>query len=186
MDASRGYQFSDRQPIAVSPNGQYIAVCYRDPAEKVGRNGQLFYSSKGATFEAQGAMIRIFGTENEPRDLFPKSVRSWAPVWSPDGKKLAFFSDADGVVHLWIWWLHSNELQKIPDVIARPFFGFEVPEWFGDSRHLIFKGLTPSVAAELQNVGAIDDSTTDPNDRALTTCLLRADIESGNTEVLVP
>src|SRR5581483_4147125 len=111
---------TDRQPIAVSPDGRYIAVCARDPEEKEGRNGRR-YTSKGVTFEAQGMLMRIMGPENESRELFPKSTRSWAPVWSPDGTKLAFFSDSDGYARVWVWSPATNELKKVPEVVARPY-----------------------------------------------------------------
>jgi len=39
----------------------------------------------------------------QSKNLTQSKGSAWDPVWSPDGKTLAFYSDLDGAAHLWIW-----------------------------------------------------------------------------------
>ena len=64
---------------------------------------------------------------------------SWAPVWSPDGKRVAFYSDEGGSAGLWIWSLATRKALRFPGVIVRPFFGFETPRWSADSQGVLCK-----------------------------------------------
>src|SRR5437868_4060113 len=62
---------------------------------------------------------------------------SWSPVWSPDGKYLAFYSDRDGVANLWLWDRSMNRLHLASNAIVRPFFNSEVARWSSDSRQVL-------------------------------------------------
>jgi len=43
------------------------------------------------------------------------AATSWAPAWSPDGRYLAFYSDAGGLAQLWV-----REMAKRADAAGRP------------------------------------------------------------------
>jgi dipeptidyl aminopeptidase/acylaminoacyl peptidase len=76
---------------------------------------------------------------------------SWAPVWSPDGRRVAFYSDEGGTAGLWIWDRSTGRSTRIPDVIVRPFFGFETVQWAADGRRLIVKALPAGITVAQAN-----------------------------------
>jgi len=62
-------------------------------------------------------------------------------VWSPDGKKLAFYSDRSGQMSVWVWEQATGRLRQVSAVIARPHFWFELVRWTPDSRKVLCKVL---------------------------------------------
>src|SRR5690606_30038018 len=38
---------------------------------------------------------------------------SWHPAWSPDGMKLAYFSNETGAIHLWIYDVESQQRRPV-------------------------------------------------------------------------
>jgi dipeptidyl aminopeptidase/acylaminoacyl peptidase len=81
------------------------------------------------------------------------SGAAWAPVWSPDGRRLAFYADRDGRARLWVWDRDRDALRRVSHALVRPYFGFEQPRWSPDGRRLLVKllpeGLTLDAAAAL-------------------------------------
>src|SRR3970282_1994150 len=68
----------------------------RDVAPFVG-NGDLSPSAKRAVLEARGDIFTVPAEKGDVRNL-PRSpgVRERAPVWSPDGRLIAYLSDRSG------------------------------------------------------------------------------------------
>jgi dipeptidyl aminopeptidase/acylaminoacyl peptidase len=60
-------------------------------------------------------------------------------VWSPDGNRVAFYSDQGGTSGVWIWEKATGMVTRFPNVIPRPFFGFETIQWLSDSRRVLVK-----------------------------------------------
>lgn len=84
------------------------------------------------------------------RDAITKDVggsrgSSWGPVWSPDSRWLAFYSDRDGAARLWLWDVHTGALRRASDAIIHVFFEWEVPEWTSDSKRILVKLLPAGV-----------------------------------------
>jgi dipeptidyl aminopeptidase/acylaminoacyl peptidase len=136
--AMRG--LNGRSPIAFSPDGQWVSYTVEE-VETVPRATHQ-YSATGFPF-AEGdsrmaATVSEVKTGETIRLGFPKSS-SWAAVWSPDGSKVAFYSDEGGEPGLWIWDKATRKSERFTGVMARPFFGFEVARWSPDGGRILCK-----------------------------------------------
>src|SRR3546814_20896354 len=54
---------------------------------------------------------------------------NWSPAWSPDGGKLAFHSDRDGVPGVWVWNSKADTVRKVANLATRQSRGYECPWW---------------------------------------------------------
>jgi dipeptidyl aminopeptidase/acylaminoacyl peptidase len=142
----------DRSSIAYSPDGAWIAhtVTTSDFLSPKAR----FYSPTGVPL-AEGwsrreALLTNTRTGEEVR-LGGASSSSWGPVWSPDGTRVAFYSDEGGSAGLWVWDLATRRATRFPGVIARPFFGFELPRWSADGRTILCKLLPEKMTVSQAN-----------------------------------
>lgn len=133
-----------RSPINLSPNGEWIAhtieTVDRVPRDSAGRR----FSTTGFPFGEGDARMEATlsnGRTGEVVRLGSGAAASWAPVWSPDGARVAFYSDEGGTAGLWIWEAATRKSTRIPGLIVRPFFGFETVEWTADGQRLIVKAL---------------------------------------------
>jgi dipeptidyl aminopeptidase/acylaminoacyl peptidase len=145
-----------RMPIDLSPDGEWVAYTLADASrnESTGDVRYRYFSRTGAFQEAAGCDIWITNVRTgESRNLTGGEGTSWGPIWSPDARHLAFFSDRGGTAHLWIWDRASGSLREVDTVIPRPFFGFAGVRWTDDSRKVLLKalpeGLTVESAADL-------------------------------------
>ncbi|MDF2158261.1 S41 family peptidase [Algoriphagus sp. CAU 1675] len=100
-------------------------------------NPQLSPTGKRAIFEFRGEVITIPKENGDGRNITNSSASAErSPVWSPDGKLVAYFSDASGEYQLIISDQTGSSITKtiaIPD----PSFFFK-PEWSPDGLHIAF------------------------------------------------
>lgn len=100
-------------------------------------NPYLSPTGQRALFEFRGEIISIPKENGAGRNITNTSASAErAPSWSPDGQKIAYFSDASGEYQLVISDQTGSQIEKtinIPD----PSFFFQ-PEWAPDGRHLAF------------------------------------------------
>jgi Tol biopolymer transport system component len=54
------------------------------------------------------------------RELTSGSWRDSSPVWSPDGKRLAFLSDRDGSMQLHVMWADTREVAQLTRLERTP------------------------------------------------------------------
>ncbi|MDT8067071.1 MAG: prolyl oligopeptidase family serine peptidase [Terriglobia bacterium] len=148
--------FSNRMPISLSPDGEWVAYTVEDDRKVSGTKDEryMFYTPTGAFTEAIGCDVLVTNTRTgETRNLTQGKGTSSSAVWSPDGKLLAFYSDRTGTERLWIWNRATGEMRQLSDAIPRPFFNFQVPRWSPDGRSLLVKilpaGMTVEQAADL-------------------------------------
>jgi len=88
---------------ALSPDGSLVAFCVRAPGRASPTTHSGFLAN-GAPGWASGSEIRVINLiADEERVLTPNWGSSWHPRWSPDGRRLAFFSDRDGEPRVWLW-----------------------------------------------------------------------------------
>ncbi len=104
----------DTQNIALSPAGVRVAV------------------------EAHGDIFTVPAEKGDTRNLTktPGSAER-DPAWSPDGKSIAYFSDASGEYQLYIAEQSGMSPPKVIDLGPEPSF-FYAPRWSPDSKHIAY------------------------------------------------
>jgi hypothetical protein len=119
---------NQRAPIGFSSDGLWLAHTVtthdRVPRDSITSD----YTPTGVSLAEGDARMEARITRRETGEsllLGSSTSSSWAPVWSPDGARVAFYSDAGGDAGLWVWERETRTATRIPEVIVRPFFGQE-------------------------------------------------------------
>ena len=88
--------------------------------------------------EAHGEVFTVPVEKGDTRDLTrtPGSAER-DPSWSPDGKSVAYFSDASGEYQLYVRDQEGLQPPKVIDLGPEPSF-FYSPRWSPDSRHIAY------------------------------------------------
>ncbi|HOU00453.1 MAG TPA: protein kinase [Anaerolineaceae bacterium] len=69
------------------------------------------------------------------RRIFALASQTWSPAWSPDGQKLAFTSDANGSMAIWILDLETNTVRALT---TPPGYEAWSPSWSPDGQTVVF------------------------------------------------
>jgi dipeptidyl aminopeptidase/acylaminoacyl peptidase len=131
-------QFAAGVPFYFSPDGKYLAYTIvrgrNHTAEKQASSNIPWFAVAAEVY------VRNLQTDHE-QDISSGDNNSWGPVWSPDGRELAFFSDRDGTgkAKLWIWNAASQHLRKASDTAAKP----GPIQWSQDARTVLFSAFPP-------------------------------------------
>jgi tricorn protease len=100
-------------------------------------NASLSPTGQRALFEYRGELFTVPKEKGDWRNISHNSAAAdRSPIWSPDGKKIAWFSDASGEYQLMIG--DQEGLEK-PKVIAleKPTFFFK-PAWSPDGKYISY------------------------------------------------
>ncbi len=73
------------------------------------------------------------------RELTSGARNDSSPVWSPDGKRIAFLSDRDGTNQLHVMWLDTREMAQLTHLEQAP----GNLKWSPDGRSIAFTSFTP-------------------------------------------
>src|SRR6185436_7556236 len=150
--AQRGH--NSRSPINFSPDGEWIAHTIQG-IDRVPRDGgSRRYSATGFPFAEGDARMEATLSNVQTGEvvrLGAAGSASWAPVWSPSGERVAFYGDEGGAAGIWVWDRATRRASKVPNLVARPFFGFETPKWTPDSARLVAKVLPAGVTIAQAN-----------------------------------
>src|ERR671923_193596 len=91
-----------------------------------------------------GAEVRLTElTSGQTQVLTPGWGTSWGARWSPDGRRLAFYSDRNGVAQLWLWERESGASHLLCEEPTTMRFSFEGLRWLPDGRALVAKLRAP-------------------------------------------
>lgn len=100
-------------------------------------NASLSPTGQRALFEFRGEVITVPKEKGNARNLTNTSQSAErAPVWSPDGKQIAWFSDASGEYQLMIGDQEGLKAPKEIKLTGKSFY-FK-PAWSGDSKYISF------------------------------------------------
>jgi len=151
-EALAALHFPFATPVDLSPDGRWVAFTLQDDRRKeraaAGYTG-VFFTPTGVPGGSLGCDIWIANIQTgESKNLTESKGSSWAPVWSPDGNYLAFYSDRSGAARLWVWERPSGKLRQVSEEIVRPYFVAEVARWGPDSRSILVKILPEGMTIE--------------------------------------
>jgi tricorn protease len=107
------------------------------PAREV-ENVALSPTGMRVVAEAHGEIFTLPAEKGDVRNLTktPGSAER-DPSWSPDGKSIAYFSDASGEYQLYIRDQDGLQAPKVIDLGPNPSY-FYNPRWSPDSKHIAF------------------------------------------------
>jgi dipeptidyl aminopeptidase/acylaminoacyl peptidase len=169
-EAFKTLNFPPFIPISLSPDGKLVAYTLQDISRKAqtANEGSPSYDLTRTGVPRDALYCDVWTTDLDTgvaRNLTQYKGNSWGPVWSPDGKSLAFYSDRKGFQSLWIWERASGEMRQVSDAIIRARTETMVPRWTPDSRKIVTKvlpeGLTVAdVAAMLTSPEATTNTST--------------------------
>lgn len=98
-------------------------------------------TAKIALFEARGDIFSIPAENGEILNLTnTQGIREISPVWSPDGKEIAFFSDKTGEYELYL--LQNKKGSKPRQITKNSTAWKNSAEWSPKSTHLVYSDRT--------------------------------------------
>ena len=99
-------------------------------------SASLSPSGKRVLFEARGEIFAVPAEKGDTRNLTRASGSAErAASWSPDGKTVAWFSDAGGEYELVLANAHGDVQRRVE--MQKPSFPY-TPQWSPDSKHLSY------------------------------------------------
>ena len=101
------------------------------------RDFHLSPEGKRALFSARGEVFTVPAEKGNTRNLTQSSgAHDRAPVWSPDGKRIAWLSDATGEYEIW---LAASDGRTPPERLTTDGAVYRFgPSWSPDSKKLVF------------------------------------------------
>jgi tricorn protease len=122
-------------PITVRGDFPWARPHWEDVSDRLS-NGVLSPTGKRAAFEARGEIFTVPAEKGDIRNLTRSAgIAERAPAWSPDGQRIAWFSDAGGEYQLVIADQHGDEPRILQ--LPNPTF-FYTPVWSPDGKHLSY------------------------------------------------
>ncbi len=102
------------------------------------RNDAISPTGARAAFEAHGEIFTIPAEKGDTRNLTnTPGAAERNPSWSPDGKTLAYFSDASGEYQLFLRDQTGFKPPTVIDLGPNPSY-YYTPVWSPDSKHIAF------------------------------------------------
>jgi dipeptidyl aminopeptidase/acylaminoacyl peptidase len=131
---------SSTRALAVSRDGTFAAYVVEVPVAHPAASADMFLPTGAPTFVAQGARIMLLDLRTRATQRICASAgNDWDPVWSPDGHRLAFYSDRDGATRLWIYDRASQACRRVAERPAKSLlWAHEEPRWSADGRNIYF------------------------------------------------
>jgi dipeptidyl aminopeptidase/acylaminoacyl peptidase len=120
------FQLEYADDVQISPDGSqivYVRVSHDIMTDRARRNLWI---------------INADGTDNRP--LRSESKSSMSPRWSPDGKRLAYVSAAEGSPQLYVRWMDSGQTALLTNLVQAP----GAIAWSPDGKSIAFTQFVPS------------------------------------------
>ncbi len=143
------------------PGAQATLRPRRVDASKFITDWEISPSGKRAVVEARGDIWTLPAKNGPPRNLTRTSgVAERDPSWSPDGRWIAYFSDATGEYELYITQSDGKGPTKRLTKESATFY--YSPTWSPDSRHIAFSDKAGGIHICTVATGNVKQVDTDP------------------------
>jgi dipeptidyl aminopeptidase/acylaminoacyl peptidase len=138
--------------ILPSPDGKWVVFEASDPAKKIrfDYEGQRFLKTGYPMLTGASAM-GLWVTELASGKSFQLSSpegSSWSANWSPDGKRLAFYSDRGGQAALWVWDRETRTAKQVSPAFIYFSWWRERPLWSADGKTILCKILPEGMSLD--------------------------------------
>jgi dipeptidyl aminopeptidase/acylaminoacyl peptidase len=138
--------FAGGQPVAVSSTGDRIAYVLTD------RDDEWNVQEPRPTGHIHVQTL-TGGRPGPPRALTSGTAHSAFPVWSPDGRRLAFIREEHGRGHAVVWDAERDHTTAVGDPFASRIY--LAPQWDPFGRMLIVAAALPDQAAQPYRVRSV-------------------------------
>lgn len=146
---------STRLNIRVLSDGLASRARWENVGRSV-RSASIAPNGKRAVFEARGEILTAPYEHGDIRNITQSpGAHDRSPVWSPDGEKIAWMSDASGEYQLMIRDRLGREEAKAHDLGEGGFFRNLV--WSPDGKHILFTDKTNRTAYLTLESGEVTD-----------------------------
>ncbi len=120
------------------------------------RKASVAPNGKRAVFETRGEVVTVPREHGDARNLTNSpAAHDRDPVWSPDGTKIAWFTDASGEYRLLVRDHLGKEEAKAFDLGGGGFY--HDPKWSPDGKRILFNDKTNRLAFVTLETGALTD-----------------------------
>jgi dipeptidyl aminopeptidase/acylaminoacyl peptidase len=136
--------------ISLAPSGEMIAYTVQDSRTRTTAREQRYswIMRTGAPVALSGSSVWVCDTRTGSSHRLSSPVaNSWSPVWSPDGRYLAYNSDRGGEARVWLWEKSSGRQRELP-VSATSGFVFDGVQWTPDSTRLVVRTTPDGIGVE--------------------------------------
>ncbi|MDE2482393.1 MAG: PD40 domain-containing protein [bacterium] len=124
-------------PIAIHADLAEVRPHWESVGSQI-QNGGISPSGVRAVFEAHGDIFTVPAQHGDIRDITRSpGVEERDPAWSPDGKWIAYFSDAGGEYALHLRDQRALQPEKVYELEPRPSFYYS-PIWSPDSKKIAY------------------------------------------------
>lgn len=152
--ALRALTLPVRNGIALSSDGRWIALTVQRPGGNGLVNMTAPFTNTGVPPEFVGSRVRVVNARTGATvEVTRGEGTAWGPAWAPDNRHLAFYSDRDGTLGVWLWDRVTGHLRRLSKAVVR--VGSRRQErltWTPDGKRILTKVLPRgmSLAAALR------------------------------------